>query len=283
MIAATVPAATFLANLLPVVALPHADARRRRSASRCSSRSSPRSPSSVRGAGRLLGPMAAVSIATMVVLAIDVMTGSQAAAVLADGAAAGGRRPLLRHGQRHLRAVRHLDDPAVHRGVGPLRPGGPEAAGGRRRGRHRAGARSSSTVAGSGVPTAAARPPCSPVSPSSCSSILGVRMTWRRGALIGGVTAGLFLLVGFLDWLQARGVALPPRPVLRDDDPRRRGRHHRAQAPAEPRHPLRQLPPGPARADRAGLRHLRPGPADVLGLARAAALLRAGAARCGPG
>jgi hypothetical protein len=33
-------------------------------------------------------------------------------------------------------------------------------------------------------------------------SILGVRMTWRRGALIALVTAGLFLLVGFLDWLR---------------------------------------------------------------------------------
>jgi hypothetical protein len=33
-------------------------------------------------------------------------------------------------------------------------------------------------------------------------SILGVQMTWRRGALIAAVTAGLFLLVGFLDWLR---------------------------------------------------------------------------------
>jgi hypothetical protein len=34
-------------------------------------------------------------------------------------------------------------------------------------------------------------------------AILGVRMTWRRGLLIGVVTAALFLLVGFLDWLRA--------------------------------------------------------------------------------
>jgi hypothetical protein len=32
--------------------------------------------------------------------------------------------------------------------------------------------------------------------------ILGIRMTWRRGLLIGGTTVGLFLLVGFLDWLR---------------------------------------------------------------------------------
>ena len=34
-------------------------------------------------------------------------------------------------------------------------------------------------------------------------AILGVRMTWRRGAIIAGVTAGLFLLVAFLDSLRA--------------------------------------------------------------------------------
>jgi hypothetical protein len=33
-------------------------------------------------------------------------------------------------------------------------------------------------------------------------AILGIRMTWRRGLLIGAVTVGLFLLVGFLDWLR---------------------------------------------------------------------------------
>ena len=33
-------------------------------------------------------------------------------------------------------------------------------------------------------------------------AILGIRMTWRRGLLVAGVTAGLFLLVGFLDWLR---------------------------------------------------------------------------------
>ncbi len=35
-------------------------------------------------------------------------------------------------------------------------------------------------------------------------SILGIRMTWRRGALIGVVTVGLFLLVSFLDWLRPK-------------------------------------------------------------------------------
>lgn len=34
-------------------------------------------------------------------------------------------------------------------------------------------------------------------------AILGIRMTWKRGAIIAGVTAGLFLLVGFLDSLRA--------------------------------------------------------------------------------
>ncbi|WP_406832923.1 hypothetical protein ABEG17_08845 [Pedococcus sp. KACC 23699] len=34
-------------------------------------------------------------------------------------------------------------------------------------------------------------------------AILGITMTWKRGALIAGVTVGLFLLVGFLDSLRA--------------------------------------------------------------------------------
>lgn len=33
-------------------------------------------------------------------------------------------------------------------------------------------------------------------------AVLGVRLTWRKGALIAAVTAGLFLLVGFLDSLR---------------------------------------------------------------------------------
>ena len=34
-------------------------------------------------------------------------------------------------------------------------------------------------------------------------AILGIRMTWKRGALIAAVTVGLFLLVGFIDSLRA--------------------------------------------------------------------------------
>jgi hypothetical protein len=33
-------------------------------------------------------------------------------------------------------------------------------------------------------------------------AILGVRVTWKRALLIGLVTAGLFLLVSFVDWLR---------------------------------------------------------------------------------
>ena len=33
-------------------------------------------------------------------------------------------------------------------------------------------------------------------------AILGIRMTWRRALVVGGVTAGLFLLVAFLDSLR---------------------------------------------------------------------------------
>ncbi len=35
-------------------------------------------------------------------------------------------------------------------------------------------------------------------------AILGIRMTWRRGALIAGATVAMFLLVSFLDWLRPK-------------------------------------------------------------------------------
>ena len=98
-------------------------------------------------------------------------------------------------------------------------------------------------------------------------SILGVTMTWKRGFIIAGVTVALFLLVGFLDWLRpvesaptSAGSSRPCSTAARSTSS--------PQARPEPLDPVRQLPPRAAGADRAGLRHLRVGAPDIVGVAR---------------
>jgi hypothetical protein len=199
-VAASVPASTFLANLLPwwrfpvpmlavvaCVALFAATI----------------SVIALRGPwGRaLLGPMAAVSLATMAVLAIDVMTGSrlQLSSLMGLQPVVGGRYYGMGNTTFALFATATIllciavSDHFV-----------------------RAGQNRRAAVAVAGIGLAAVvvdgapfwgadgggPPALLPGLAFLVLSILGVRMTWRRGALIAVVTAGLFLLVGFLDWLR---------------------------------------------------------------------------------
>ena len=94
--------------------------------------------------------------------------------LLADGAAAGRRRPVLRHGQRDLRAVRHRSAAPVHRRLEPLRPtGNPRRPPSRR---SSSGWRPSwSTATPAGVPTAVGRQPCCPAWSTSCWRSSGSR------------------------------------------------------------------------------------------------------------
>ena len=77
MIAAAVPVSTFLANLLPWWRFSQPDARGRRGSVGVFVAVISRSPCSGRGVARRSAPAVVVSATTMVVLALDVMTGSR--------------------------------------------------------------------------------------------------------------------------------------------------------------------------------------------------------------
>ena len=127
-----------------------------------------------------------------------------APAVLAHGAAARGRRALLRHGQRDLRPLRHLVDPARDGRVELPRQG-------------RAGPRSPpsscspsavATVVIDGAPFWGADgggpPAYIPGIAYLVLSILGLRMTWQRvAAHRPRVGRRCSSRVAFLDWLRS--------------------------------------------------------------------------------
>ncbi len=200
-VAATVPAATFLANLLPWWRFPLPMLAVVASVALFVTAISTIALLGPWGRS-LLGPMAAVSVATMLVLALDVMTGArlQLSSLMGLQPVVGGRYygmgnttfalfatatillciavsdHFVRARQQVLAAV------AVSAiGLGATFVDGAPFWG-----------------ADGGGP-----PALLPGLAYLVLSILGVRMTWKRGAIIGGVTAGLFLLVAFLDSLRA--------------------------------------------------------------------------------
>ncbi len=149
----------------------------------------------------LMGPLAAVSAVTMLVLATDVMTGStlQLSSLLGLQPVVGGRfygmgnvtfaifatsALLLCIAVSHwlIRAGRTRLAAAVVAAIGlaaVVVDGSP------------------SWGADGGGP-----PALLPALAFFVLTILGIRLTWKKAVLILGVTAGLFLLVGFLDWLR---------------------------------------------------------------------------------
>ncbi len=198
--ASAVPAASFLANLLPwwradhplpaiigsvalFVALILA-------------------PAVLPPAGRrLLGPVAVVAAATVLVLAIDVMTGSrlQQSSLMGLQPVVGGRFYGMGNvtfslfASATLMLAIALSHPLVRAG-------------------RRGGAAALVATVGliavviDGNPAWGADgggpPALLPGLAYLVLAILGLRMTWRRGLLTGAVTAGLFLLVAFLDSLR---------------------------------------------------------------------------------
>lgn len=201
-VAATVPAATFLANLVPWWRFP---------VPMLALVGSVALFVAVISAGALLGPwgrsllgpVAAVSVATMAVLAVDVVTGSrlQLSSLMGLQPVVGGRYYGMGNTTFALFATATLllcvavSDRLVRAG----RPG-----------------RAAAAVAAIGLAAAVVDgapfwgadgggpPALLPGVASLVLAILGVRMTWRRGAVIAGGTVALFLLVGFLDWLRPR-------------------------------------------------------------------------------
>ncbi|HEY3534317.1 MAG TPA: hypothetical protein VGK60_02025 [Pedococcus sp.] len=152
-------------------------------------------------ARRLTGPLSVVALATMLVLAVDVMTGSrlQISSLMGLQPVVGGRYYGMGNVTFALFATATLllCTAASAHFV--------------RRGRPRAAAAVAlaiglAAVVIDGAPFWGADgggpPALLPGLAYLVLAILGIRMTWRRGLLIGGVTVGLFLLVGFLDWLR---------------------------------------------------------------------------------
>jgi len=151
---------------------------------------------------RLTGPLAAVSLATMLVLGGDILFGSrlQISSLMGLQPVVGGRFYGMGNVTFALFATSALLLAIAVSGYFV------------RRGRPRVGA-AAAVVIGvvavviDGSPNWGADgggpPALLPGLAYLVLAILGIKLTWRRGAVIVGVTAGLFLLVGFLDSLRA--------------------------------------------------------------------------------
>ena len=274
-VAAAVPAATFLANLVPWWRFPLPMLAVVASVALFVAAIS--AVALLGPWGRtLLGPMAVVSAATMAVLALDVMTGSrlQLSSLMGLQPVVGGRYYGMGNTTFALFATATIllciavSDRFVRDGQN-MRAAVAVAAIGL------------GAVVVDGAPFWGADgggpPAMLPGLAFLVLSILGVQDDVEAGRPHRGRHRRTLPARGVPRLAAAHRGPLAPRPLLPDDDPGRRPRHHRPQGPAEPLDPLRQLPAGAARADRAGLRDLRAGPAHVVGLARSAAVLRPGA------
>jgi hypothetical protein len=199
-IAATVPAATFLANLIPWWRFPAPMLAVVASVGLFVAALSALALLGPWGRS-LLGPMAVVSGATMAVLALDVMTGSrlQLSSLMGLQPVVGGRFYGMGNTTFALFATSTIllciavSDHFVRRGQARL-------------GAIAVAAIGLGATFVDGAPFWGADgggpPALLPGLAFLVLSILGVTMTWRRGLVIAGVTVAMFLLVGFLDWLR---------------------------------------------------------------------------------
>ncbi|MFC8501658.1 hypothetical protein ACFUC1_04820 [Pedococcus sp. NPDC057267] len=150
---------------------------------------------------RLTGPLSVVTLATMLVLGIDVMTGSrlQNSSLMGLQPVVGGRFYGMGNVTFALFATAALllataaSSSLVRRGHTRLAAVAAAAIG-------------LVAVVVDGLPAWGADgggpPALLPGLAYLVLAILGIRMTWRRALLVGGVTVGLFLLVAFLDSLR---------------------------------------------------------------------------------
>jgi hypothetical protein len=200
-VAASVPAATFLANLLPWWRFPLPMLAVVASVALFVTAISTIALLGPWGRS-LLGPMATVSAATMIVLALDVMTGArlQLSSLMGLQPVVGGRYYGMGNTTFALFATATIllciavSDRFVRAGQQVLAAVA-------------VGAIGLGAVVVDGAPFWGADgggpPALLPGLAFLVLSILGVRMTWKRGAIIAGVTAALFLLVAFLDSLRS--------------------------------------------------------------------------------
>jgi hypothetical protein len=199
-VAATVPAATFLANLIPWWRFPLPMLAVVLSVALFVAALSALALLGPWGRS-LLGPMGAVAASTMVVLALDVVSGSrlQLSSLMGLQPVVGGRYYGMGNTTFALFATSTIllciavSDRFVQRGQTRLAAASV------------AGIGLVATVV-DGLPAWGADgggpPALLPGLAFLVLSVLGVRMTWRRGLVIAVVTAGLFVFVAFADWLR---------------------------------------------------------------------------------
>lgn len=198
--ASSVPAASFLANLLPWWRAAHPLPAIVGAVALFAALIV--LPAVLPPAGRhLLGPVAVVGAATMLVLAVDVVTGSrlQMSSLMGLQPVVGGRFYGMGNVTFSLFATATLmlaiaiAHPLVHRGL-------------RRRAALLVTALGLAAVVVDGNPAWGADgggpPAFLPGLAYLVLAILGLRMTWRRALTIGLVTAALFLIVGYVDSLR---------------------------------------------------------------------------------
>lgn len=153
---------------------------------------------------RLFAPVVVVAGATLLTLGLDVVTGSrlQLASLMGLQPVAGGRYYGLGNVSFALFATSALLLATVAANHLVLR------------GHPRLGAVAAGLVGGAatvvdGAPFWGADgggpPALLPAVVFLVLSIVGIRITWRRGLLLAGATAALFVLVAFLDWLRPAG------------------------------------------------------------------------------
>lgn len=198
--AASVPVATFLANLLPWWRVPSAMLGVTLAIAAFALAIT---VVALRGPWRssALAPVVVVALATMATLGGDVMTGSrlQLASLMGLQPVVGGRYYGLGNVSFALFATSALLLATVAANWFVVRR------------RPRAAALAAALIGGlaiivDGAPFWGADgggpPALIPAVAYLVLSVLGIRMTWRRGLLLGAATAAAFLLVAFADWLR---------------------------------------------------------------------------------
>ncbi|MGO4340364.1 hypothetical protein [Pedococcus sp. 2YAF34] len=199
-VAATVPAATFLANLVPWWRAPVPMLAIVGSVGLFVAVLSAIAFLGPWG-GRLTGPLAAVSLATLLVLGIDIILGGrlQISSLMGLQPVVGGRFYGMGNVTFALFATSAILLCIAASGY-YVKRGQP------RRAALAVLVIGLAAVVVDGSPVWGADgggpPALLPALAYLVLAILGIRVTWRRGAIIAGVTVGLFLLVGFLDSLR---------------------------------------------------------------------------------
>ena len=229
-----------------------------------------------------LGPMAFVSATTMIVLAVDVMTGSrlQLSSLMGLQPVVGGRYYGMGNPTFALFATATILLCTAVSSMLVLA------------GRQKAAALAVTLIGGFAVVIDAmpfwgadggGPPALVPGLAYLVLAVLGLKLTWKRLLLLVARRRRAVLPRGRRRLAARAVVTQPPGPLRAGDHRRQRPRHRRPQGPAEHRHPARQRAADPARAGRPAVRRStcsRGPPRGGRGRCSAPTTRRR---RCGPG